>query len=184
MHVVTAMKEIFACHGHRVPCEVLSDNGPQFSCWEFAEFARQYGFHHSTSSPRYPQGNGLVERCVRTTKDMLKKARLSQGDFHLALLSYMTTPHATTSWSPAQLLMSRQLRTTLPTSSSCLKPAVVPRTVASANDQSKKEQQARSYNRRHGTRKLPQLYRGNQVLVWDIEHRDWRIPATVLEVKN
>ena len=68
-NVITAMKDIFACHG--VPCEVLSDNGPQFSCREFAEFARQYGFHHSTSSHRYPQGNGLVERCVRTIKDML-----------------------------------------------------------------------------------------------------------------
>lgn len=181
-NVITAMKEIFACHG--VPCEVISDNGPQFSCREFGEFARQYGFHHSTSSPRYPQGNGLVERCVRTVKDMLTKVRLSQGDFHLALLSYRTTPHATTTWSPAQLLMSRQLRTTLPTSSSRLKPVVVSRTVVSANDQSKKEQQAKYYNRRHGARELTALCRGNQVLVWDIEHRDWRIPATVIKVVN
>lgn len=51
-NVITAMKEIFACHG--VPWEVLSDNGPQFSCGEFAEFAKQYGFYHSTSSPRCP----------------------------------------------------------------------------------------------------------------------------------
>jgi transposase InsO family protein len=181
-NVITAMKEIFACHG--VPCEVLSDNGPQFSCGEFAEFAKQYGFYHSTSSPRYPQGNGLVERCVRSVKDMLKKAQLSGGDFHLALLSYRTTPHATTSWSPAQLLMSRQLRTTLPTSSSCLKPIVVPRTVVDADDQCKKEKQARYYNARHGARELPKLYPGNQVLVWDIDHHDWRIPATVIKVMN
>ena len=79
---------------------------------------------------------------------------------------------------------SRQLRATLPTSSSCLKPAVVPRTVVSANDQSKKEQQAMYYHRRHGARELLQLYRGNQVLVWDIEHRDWRIAASVIEVIN
>ena len=42
----------------------MSDNGPQFSCGEFREFAQRWDFEHVTSSPRYPQSNGQVERAI------------------------------------------------------------------------------------------------------------------------
>ena len=51
-NVVTALKSIFSRHG--VPVILMTDNGPQFSCNEMAEFAELYGFHHQTSSPHYP----------------------------------------------------------------------------------------------------------------------------------
>ena len=64
--VVKYMKSIFARHG--IPQEIVSDNGPQYSSREFAQFAKQYGFVHNTSSPKYPQSNGETERGVRTIK--------------------------------------------------------------------------------------------------------------------
>lgn len=42
--------------------EVCSDNGPPFSSKSFAAFARKYDFQHVTSSPGYPQSNGLAEK--------------------------------------------------------------------------------------------------------------------------
>ena len=42
-----------------IPEVIVSDNGSEFSSHEFAEFAREYGFKHTTSLPRYPQSNGL-----------------------------------------------------------------------------------------------------------------------------
>ena len=69
--VISHIKSIFAQHG--LPQELFSDNGPHFSSREFAQFAKEYDFTHSTSSPRYLQANGEAEQAVRTVKNILKK---------------------------------------------------------------------------------------------------------------
>ena len=105
--VILHTRSMFARHG--IPEVVVSDNGPQFSAELYAEFARQYGFEHITSSHYHPHCNGEAERGVKTIKCLLKKS----GDHYLALLAYRSTP-LEYGFSPAQLLMSRNLRTTLP----------------------------------------------------------------------
>ena len=57
-----------------IPEIIVSDNGPEFSSREFEEFAKYYGFKDTTTSQRYPQTNGLVERAVQTAKNLLTKA--------------------------------------------------------------------------------------------------------------
>ena len=70
--VITHIKSVFARHG--VPDVVRTDNGPQFSCTAFSDFAELFGFKHVTSSPRYPQSNELVEKGVKIVKRLLSKA--------------------------------------------------------------------------------------------------------------
>ena len=67
--VIGHLKTIFARVG--IPEIVVSDNGPQFVSSEMKTFAVSYNFEHVTSSPRYPQGNGLTKRTVQTMKSML-----------------------------------------------------------------------------------------------------------------
>ena len=62
------MKTLFARYG--IPEIVKSDNGPQYSCRQFAEFAKMYGFKHVISSLLYSKSNGLVERTVQTVKSI------------------------------------------------------------------------------------------------------------------
>ena len=85
LKIIQALKTIFARHG--IPDEVHSDNGPQYHSDEFAQFAKEWGFQHSTSSLWYPQANGEVERAVKTVKNILKK----EQDQTKTLLAYRST---------------------------------------------------------------------------------------------
>ena len=86
----------------------------------------KWGFQHKTSSPVYPQSNGLAERTVQTVKNLLQKAKASGEDPYLTLLSYRNTT-VSDACSPAQLLMNRRLRTDLPTTSKQLVPKILNR---------------------------------------------------------
>ena len=107
--VIRHTKSIFARHG--IPELVISDNGPQYSSDAYEQFSKEYQFQHETSSPYFPQSNGEAERAVKIVKDMLKR----KSDPYLAMLAYRSTPIQGGQYSPAELLMNRILRTTLPT---------------------------------------------------------------------
>ena len=119
--LINSVKKIFVRYG--IPQQVVSDNGSQYantrnildSTHQFKEFAREWGFRHTTSSPEYPQSNGAAERAVQTAKRILKKAEADGKDPFEGLLKYRNTPFEDIGLSPAQLLMSRRTRTTLPT---------------------------------------------------------------------
>lgn len=118
--VIKKLKEIFSRHG--IPDVLVSDNGPQYSSKLFKEFSTKWEFAHLTSSPGYPQSNGMAERMVQTAKNVLKKAEQSNQDPHLALLELRNTPIDSDLQSPAQILMGRRLKSTLPASKELLKP--------------------------------------------------------------
>ena len=84
--VIDALKSVFSRYG--IPEIVISDNGPQYSSCEFADFAASYNFQHVTSSSLFPQSNGQTKRTVQTAKRLLKNAK----DPYMALLTYCTTP--------------------------------------------------------------------------------------------
>ena len=112
---ILQLKRIFSRHG--IPDILFTDNGPQFDSREFTNFSTDWQFQHLTSSPRFPQSNGEVERSVQTMKMVLNKS----SDEYLAFLNYRDTPlhHG---YSPAQLIMGRKLRTRIPCHPNELKP--------------------------------------------------------------
>ncbi|KAL7881030.1 hypothetical protein SRHO_G00032840 [Serrasalmus rhombeus] len=154
--VVAALKEAFSRHG--TPETVMSDNGPQFSSSVFQSFARAYGFAHVTSSPRYPQANGEAERAVATVKGLWKGG----GDKARALQIYRATP-LESGYSPAQLLMGRQIRSDIPQVPAALRPRWPNIRQFRKEERRAKENQQRRYNMRHRVRVLPQLQSGQEV---------------------
>ena len=119
--VITSMKSVFARHG--IPDKVVADKMP-FSSKECSRFAQEWGFKISTSSPHYLQSNGMSERTMQTIKNLLRKADDTGNDPYFALLEYRKTPITGMQESPAQLLMSRMLKSKLPTTMALLRPRV------------------------------------------------------------
>ena len=112
----------FARHG--IPQILISDNAPQYASEEFRQFSKSWDFEHKTSSPLYSQSNGLAEKTVQTAKHLLSKAQASGTNFERMLLHYRSTPVDNLA-SPAQLLMGRQIRATLPATTNMLKPNII-----------------------------------------------------------
>ena len=113
---------MFAHHG--IPDTLMSDSMP-FSSVAFQQFARDWGFELSTSSPTYAQPNGESERYVQSVKNMMRRAMEDGLEPHIALLQYRNTPGSGLKYSPAQLLMSRRLKDKLLSTSILLAPQVV-----------------------------------------------------------
>uniref|UniRef100_A0AAR2K7E9 Integrase catalytic domain-containing protein n=1 Tax=Pygocentrus nattereri TaxID=42514 RepID=A0AAR2K7E9_PYGNA len=169
--VITHIKSFFARHG--IPDVFITDNGPQFSCAEFHKFAKTFEFSHVTSSPRYPQSNGLIENGVKIVKLLLKKAMDSKTDPYLALLNYRSTP-LSHGLSPAELLFNRKLRTHMP---QLLERESVQKRNIVMDKQKAKNAQKRYYDR--GSKELKELKPNDRVRLHDGKH--WSLEAQVLQ---
>ncbi|KAG1937540.1 retrotransposable element [Pimephales promelas] len=109
---IEKLRMCFSTHG--LPKMLVSDNGTCFTSNEFEMFMKNNGIHHVTSAPYHPSSNGLAERAVQTFKEGMKKMKGDTVETRVArfLFNYRITPHATSGLSPAQMLMSRKLRST------------------------------------------------------------------------
>jgi transposase InsO family protein len=151
--VIQKLKRHFA--GHGIPQKLMTDNARQFTSSEFTEFAQQWDFDHITSSPTYPQSNGLAERAVQSAKALLDRCRRDGSDLYLALLNLRNTPRDGVLGSPAQRLMSRRTRTSLPAKMESLRPQAMNTTKVAAQLKKKRQQQKVHYDKT--SRPLPPL---------------------------
>ena len=158
--VVNHTKSIFARHG--IPEVVRSDNGPQYTAMEYKQFAQEWKFEHQTSSPYYPKSNGLAEKAVQIVKRLLSKSKQDGKDPYLSLLEYRNTPIGNVA-SPAQVLMSRRLRSHLPNTKSQLKPQVVDSEKMKKKLEEKQVKQKQCYDK--GSKKLSTLEEEESVRV-------------------
>ena len=104
--VITVMKKVFSVFG--IPNVVRSDNGRCYDSREFREFSENYNFQLITSSPRYPQSNGMAESAVGTVKKLWRK----ESDKEMAMLVYRTTP-LPSGYSPSELMFGRPVKSNL-----------------------------------------------------------------------
>ena len=74
--------------------------------------------NHITSSPHYPQSNGLAEKFVQTVKILFYKAREEGADLYKALMIYCNTLLTSNLQSPMQILQNRVARSQLHMSNS------------------------------------------------------------------
>ena len=115
-HVIGHLKGIFSEYGW--PDTIVSDNGPCYAAEAFTKTMQEYRVNHITSSPHYPQSNGLAEKFVQTVKSLFYKAREEGANLYKALMIYHNTPLTSNLQSSIQILQNRTARSQLPMSNS------------------------------------------------------------------
>ena len=107
-------KQIISEYGW--PETIISDNGPCYASKAFKKLMKEYNVNHVTSSPHYPQSNGLAEKYIQIVKNLFHKAKEEGQDLHKCLMTYRNTPLSSTLQSPMQMLLNRTTRSYLPLS--------------------------------------------------------------------
>ena len=72
-HVANQCKQVFSKYGW--PKTLISDNGPCYTADAFTSVMNACHVNHITSSPHYPQSNGLAEKYVQIVKNLSYKAK-------------------------------------------------------------------------------------------------------------
>ena len=130
--LIKANRELFATFG--VPEQLSSDGGPEYTSKAFQEFMRTWGVKHRLSSAYNPQSNGRAEVTVKSMKRLLRdnidgNGKLNTDAVTRAILQIRNTPEGDSGLSPAQILLGRTLRDTLP-----LQPPIPRRTTVFDDD--------------------------------------------------
>ena len=175
--VITHCKSHFSRHG--IPDVLITDNGPQFSSDEFKQFSSDYNMEHRTSSPLYPQSNGMAEKAVQTVKALIKKAIHDKRDPYIALLDYRNTPVSDNLGSPSQRLMGKRTRTLIPTVDKLLRPKTISPTLVHKELQKRKDKQKYYYDKH--TKPLSKLKEGEDTL---IQLRGRWYPAKITKISQ
>ncbi|XP_015118224.1 uncharacterized protein K02A2.6-like [Diachasma alloeum] len=112
---ILAMSEYFATWGF--PNVLVSDNGPSLISEEFESFLKRNGILHVKTAPYHPASNGAAENVVKTFKRQFKLLQKNNTNEDVALtqvlMSYRSTPHCTTGYTPAELQTGRPMRARL-----------------------------------------------------------------------
>ena len=163
---ITKLKHHFARHG--IPDIVISDNGPQYSSYDFQLFGKKWGFSHEPISPGNSQSNGAVEAAVKIAKSLMKKCKKAKEDPYLGLLNLRNTPQEGMQTSSVQCLFGRRTKTSLPT----IAERLMPSTPAVEKDKQKMEDKRYTVAASYVNRKsLKTLHVGDVVRMQPIQNR-------------
>ena len=98
-----------------VPGELHSDQGREFESRVFRQCCALLGVQKTRTTPLHPQSDGMVERFNRTLAgELAKYCREDQQDWDLwlpfALMAYRSAVQEATDFTPARLMLGRELR--------------------------------------------------------------------------
>ncbi|GBL78641.1 hypothetical protein AVEN_65219-1 [Araneus ventricosus] len=85
--VIEYLRDSFARFG--LPQVLVSNNGSQFTSYEFHRFMQSNGIKHKTNAPFKPSSNGQAERYVATLKQSLRAMQKYEGSIQQKLSTFL-----------------------------------------------------------------------------------------------
>ena len=155
---------------------IFSDGGPQYRS-EFKQFCTKWKITHHTSSPYFPQSNGLAEAAVKNAKYLVIKCLKTNETFEVALSEFRRMPRKD-GFSPSQLMFGYTQRGLLP--------RVSQKRVDMKEAQQSKDHitlETKKFFDRHSN-KLPALQVGNKVRVQHPVSKRWDKNAEIVAVHD
>ena len=119
VHVANQCKLVFS--EYECPDTLISINGPCYTLQAFTSVMQAFSVNHITSSPHYPQSNGLAEKYVQIVKCLFNKAKEEGKYFYKCLMINHNTPLTGCLQSPIQILQGRNASSDLPMSNAARK---------------------------------------------------------------
>ncbi|XP_018494299.1 uncharacterized protein K02A2.6-like [Galendromus occidentalis] len=168
-HIVGGMFESFQHFG--MPRVLRTDNGPQYTSYEFEQIMKVHDIQHVTSGPYYARGNSLAERAVQEAKKILRKHQFGTTEFYTELMELRTSPGSVELAAPSERLLGRRLRTLLPVHNAILAPKTIdPERVQKLITEERRKQRA-YYDGQ--TRERPDFVEGQEIRVRDRSSKAW-----------
>ena len=163
--LIAVLRHLFAKYS--LPEQLVSDNGPQFTSAEFAHFMRVNGIKHIRCSPYHPASNGGL---LRDSSELSRQQSRLTLQHHLEnfLLTYRTSPHATTDQTPSTLFLGREVRTRW----DLLKPSL---------EKSVNEKQASQMSQHDAHAKERESFVGQQVMTKNLRPCPNWIPGAIVQ---
>jgi len=142
--IIKILNQVFAYHGF--PDVIIADN-VTFNCIEFRNYLNSMNADLITSSPNHARSNGMAEKAVGISRNLLRKWDFENINIGNYLLKYRNTPIPDIGLSPAQMLLNRRLKDTLPMLDSLLQPHINDRKALQATLKSRQNKQKVYYDR-------------------------------------
>ena len=179
-------RQLFQTYG--TPDEISTDGGQPFTSTAFQDFLHTWGVRHRRSSVAYPQFNDHAELAVKTAKRIVNGNTDAQGSLDndnaaRAILQYRHIQIQGIGLSPAQLLLHRRLRDSIPSQPFLYKPH--PEWIAAAQRRLEilhkcNAKMVETYNRQ--THNLCPLQAGDTVTIQSPLNRRWNTTGKIISV--
>jgi hypothetical protein len=105
---VSFVQSIFSRHG---PWTAISTDGAQAFCSHaFSSLLTSHGVDHRVCTPSHSEGNGAVERLIRTVRQFIRKNSSPAGwskDIGLFMSTYNATTHSATQAAPIEVFLCK-----------------------------------------------------------------------------
>ncbi len=179
------LRELFQRFG--VPEEISLDGAPNLKSHEMLSFLDSWGVHRRLSSAYYPQSNGRAEAAVRTAKRITKgnvglRGSLNTDAVSKALMQYRNTPIKGAGASPAQLMLGRSIRDSVPQPRSSYKVSSQWEKFLRLREKSMSRSSTALSEKNAGRPTHSELAVGTEVLVQNSDTKKWDRSGLVVEV--